>query len=65
MLDDEIYYDFQLSSNSLTVRPINDLESNGFWVTPRIKAKKEQIDDKRLVIKLFMNNYSRFLMRRL
>jgi hypothetical protein len=32
-----------------------------FWITSRMKATKEQVDDKLMVIKLFTSNYARDL----
>ena len=32
-----------------------------FWITSPIKAKREQVDDKLMVIKLFASNYARFI----
>ncbi len=32
-----------------------------FWITSRMKAKKEQVNDKLMVIKLFGSNYARDL----
>ncbi len=33
-----------------------------FWITSRMKAKKEQVNDKLMVIKLFGSNYARDLL---
>ncbi len=33
-----------------------------FWITSRMKAKREQVDDKLMVIKLFASNYARDLL---
>ncbi len=33
-----------------------------FWITSPIKAKREQVDDKLVVIKLFASNYARDLL---
>ena len=30
-----------------------------FWITSRMKAKREQIDEELMVIKLFASNYAR------
>ena len=50
-----------MSSNCCTVRPVNDLKSSGFLDNPRMKSKKEQVEDKLMVIKLFGSNYARDL----
>ncbi len=51
-----------MSSNSFIVRPVNDLKSNGFLDNYSMKAKREQDDDKLMVIKLFSCNYARDLL---
>ncbi len=33
-----------------------------FWITSRMKAKREQIDDEIVIIKLFASNYARDLL---
>ncbi len=33
-----------------------------FWITSRMKAKREQVDEELRVIKLFASNYARDLM---
>ncbi len=32
-----------------------------FWITSRMKTKREQIDDEIVIIKLFASNYARDL----
>jgi hypothetical protein len=50
------------SANSFIVRPAeNDLKSNGFLDNYSMKAKREQVDDKLIVLKLFTSNYTRDL----
>ena len=51
-----------MSSNFFIVRPVNDLKSNGFLDNYSMKAKREQVDDKLMVIKLFSCNYARDLL---
>jgi hypothetical protein len=51
------------SANSFIVRPAeNDLKSNGFLDNYSMKAKREQVNDKLIVLKLFTSNYTRDLM---
>jgi hypothetical protein len=49
------------SANSFIVRPAeNDLKSNGFLDNYSMKAKREQVNDKLIVLKL-LSNYTRDL----
>jgi hypothetical protein len=49
------------SANSFIVRPAeNDLKSNGFLDIYSMKAKREQVNDKLIVLKL-LSNYTRDL----
>ncbi len=34
-----------------------------FWITSRMKAKREQVDEKLIIIKLFATNYARDLLK--
>jgi hypothetical protein len=40
---------------------VNDLKSKVFWITYRMKAKREQVNEVMVVIKLFVSNYARDL----
>jgi hypothetical protein len=40
---------------------VNDLKSMVFWITSRLKAKREQVDEELLVIQLFASNDARDL----
>ena len=51
-----------MSPNSCAIKPENDLKSNGFLgISRKIATKREQADDKLMVIKLFVSNYARDL----
>jgi hypothetical protein len=50
-----------MSSNSCTVRPVNDMKSSGFLDNYSMKSKGKPDDDKRLIIKLFAGKYTRDL----
>ncbi len=34
-----------------------------FWITSRMKTKREQVNEEMVVIKLFVSNYARDLMK--
>jgi hypothetical protein len=42
--------------------PVNDLKSSGFWITSHRKAKREQVDEEMMIIKLFRSNCARDLL---
>ncbi len=49
-------------SNCCTVKPVNDLKSNGFLDNYSMKAKREQDNGDLFIIKLFSSNYAKDLL---
>jgi hypothetical protein len=41
---------------------VKDLKSNGFLDNYSMKAKREQVDEEMMIIKLFAGNYARDLL---
>jgi hypothetical protein len=59
------FFIVEISSNSCTESPVNDLKSSGFLDNLNTKATKEQIDEQLKIIKLFSINYARDLYKKL
>ena len=51
-----------MSWNSFTVRPVNDLKSNGFLDNLSYESKERTVNGKLMVMNLFRGTYARDLM---
>jgi hypothetical protein len=47
----------KITSNSCTVRPVENLKPGIFWVTSHIQTPKVPVDEEHMVTKQFPSNY--------